>query len=42
MIRISWDTDIGIVLIDSEWIPIRYFREGIENINDIINFIFRY
>ena len=29
MIRIGSDTDIGIVLIVSEWIPIRYFRRVI-------------
>ena len=28
MIHIGSDTNIGIVLIDSEWIPIRYFRQG--------------
>ena len=28
MIPIDSDTDIGIVLIDSEWISIRYFRQG--------------
>ena len=29
MIRIGSDTDIGIVLIDSEWISVRYFRQGV-------------
>ena len=28
MIRIGLDTDIGIVFIGSEWIPIRYFCQG--------------
>ena len=30
MISIGFNTDIGIVLIDSEWISIRYFRQGVE------------
>ena len=31
MIRIGSDTDIGIDLIGSEWIPIWYFRQGYLN-----------
>ena len=31
MIRIGSDTDIEIVLIDLEWISIRYFRQGSED-----------